>query len=83
MRGHEQVASLRDPDNRWFGLTVRARTIMYHTGKGKPAELSTSEALGDPKWKGEVQQMFTDVAFEFPANPQAAATRLADRAGYK
>ena len=47
-------ASLRDPDNRWFGLTVRARTIMYHTGKVKPAELSTYEALGDPKWKGRL-----------------------------
>ena len=189
-------ASLRDPENRWFGLTVRARTIMYNTGKVKPAELSTYEALGDSKWKGrlclrtsgyiynqsllatmikrygearteeiarswaatkdpafpvlpfwanqqttgthvnvsgagvtthaknranaikllvflstaEAQQMFADVAFEYPANPQAAvsplvakwgkfkqddiniasagefqaaATRLADRAGYK
>jgi iron(III) transport system substrate-binding protein len=47
-------ASLRDPDNRWFGLTVRARTIMYNTGKVKPAELSTYEALGDPKWKGRL-----------------------------
>jgi len=47
-------ASLRDPDNRWFGLTVRARTIMYNTIKVKPAELSTYEALGDPKWKGRL-----------------------------
>ena len=47
-------ASLRDPENRWFGLTVRARTIMYNTSKVKPAELSTYEALGDPKWKGRL-----------------------------
>jgi iron(III) transport system substrate-binding protein len=47
-------ASLRDPDNRWFGLTVRARTIMYNTTKVKPAELSTYEALGDPKWKSRL-----------------------------
>jgi iron(III) transport system substrate-binding protein len=47
-------AHLRDPENRWFGLTVRARTIMYNTGKVKPAELSTYEALGDPKWKGRL-----------------------------
>src|SRR4030095_4158544 len=26
-------AYLRDPDQRWFGLTVRARTIMYNTRK--------------------------------------------------
>jgi iron(III) transport system substrate-binding protein len=47
-------AHLRDPENRWFGLTVRARTIMYNTHKVKPAELSTYEALGDPKWKGRL-----------------------------
>ena len=47
-------ANLRDPENRWFGLTVRARTIMYNTVKVKPAELSTYEALGDPKWKGRL-----------------------------
>jgi len=47
-------ANLRDPDNRWVGLTVRARTIMYNTTKVKPAELSTYEALGDPKWKGRL-----------------------------
>jgi len=47
-------AHLRDPEQRWFGLTVRARTIMYHTKKVTPAELSTYEALGDPKWKGRV-----------------------------
>jgi iron(III) transport system substrate-binding protein len=47
-------ANLRDPETRWVGLTVRARTIMYNTGKVKPAELSTYEALGDPKWKGRI-----------------------------
>jgi iron(III) transport system substrate-binding protein len=47
-------ANLRDPESRWVGLTVRARTIMYNTIKVKPAELSTYEALGDPKWKGRL-----------------------------
>src|SRR5215475_12662414 len=47
-------AHLRDPDNRWVGLTVRARTIMYNSAKVKPEELSTYEALGDPKWKGRL-----------------------------
>ena len=47
-------AHLRDPEQRWFGLTVRARTIMYNTRKVTPAELSTYEALADPKWKGRV-----------------------------
>jgi iron(III) transport system substrate-binding protein len=47
-------AHLRDPENRWVGLTVRARSIMYNTQKVKPEELSTYEALGDPKWKGRL-----------------------------
>jgi len=47
-------AHLRDPEQRWFGLTVRARTIMYNTKKVTPAELSTYEALADPKWKQRV-----------------------------
>jgi iron(III) transport system substrate-binding protein len=47
-------AHLRDPENRWFGLTMRARTIMYNTRKVNPADLSTYEALGDPRWKGRL-----------------------------
>ncbi len=47
-------AHLRDPQNRWFGLSVRARTIVYNTGKVKASELSTYEALGDPNWKGRL-----------------------------
>lgn len=44
----------RDPENRWFGLAVRARTIVYSTDRVKPEELSTYEALGDPQWKGRL-----------------------------
>ena len=44
-------AHLRDPKLRWFGLSVRARTIVYSTERVKPATLSTYEALGDPKWR--------------------------------
>jgi iron(III) transport system substrate-binding protein len=47
-------AHLRDPQHRWTALTVRARTIMYNTKKVKPEELSTYEALADPKWKGRI-----------------------------
>jgi|RhiMethySRZTD1v2_1073278.scaffolds.fasta_scaffold22278_2 iron(III) transport system substrate-binding protein len=47
-------AHLRDAENRWFAITVRARTIMYNTRKVKPEELSTYEALGDPKWKNRL-----------------------------
>jgi iron(III) transport system substrate-binding protein len=47
-------AHFRDPQNRWFGMSVRARTIIYNTDRVKPSELSTYEALGDPKWKGRL-----------------------------
>jgi iron(III) transport system substrate-binding protein len=45
---------LRDPEGRWFGLAVRARTIAYSTERVKPAELSTYAALGDARWKGKL-----------------------------
>ena len=47
-------AHLRDPDNEWFGLSVRARTLVYNTSKVKPADLSTYEDLAAPKWKGRL-----------------------------
>lgn len=47
-------ASLRDPENLWFGLGVRARTIVYNPDEVTPDELSTYEALADPKWRGRV-----------------------------
>ncbi|MFP5409143.1 MAG: extracellular solute-binding protein [Gammaproteobacteria bacterium] len=47
-------AHLRDPGNEWFGLSVRARTLVYNTAKVKPADLSTYEDLADPKWKGRL-----------------------------
>ncbi len=47
-------AHLRDPDNRWFGLSVRARTVVYNRNTVKPAELGTYEDLADPKWKGRL-----------------------------
>lgn len=47
-------ASLRDPENRWFGLSKRARTIVYSTERVTPSELSTYENLADPAWKGRL-----------------------------
>ncbi|MCL4316499.1 MAG: Fe(3+) ABC transporter substrate-binding protein [Gammaproteobacteria bacterium] len=43
-------AHLRDPDGQWYGLSVRARTIIYNTKKVQPGELSTYEDLGNQKW---------------------------------
>lgn len=47
-------AHLRDPANEWFGLSIRARTLIYNTRKVKLSELSTYEDLADPKWKNRL-----------------------------
>lgn len=45
---------LQDPDKQWFGLSVRARTIVYNKNAVKPSDLSTYEDLANPKWKGRL-----------------------------
>lgn len=47
-------AQYRDPGNQWFGLSVRARTIVYSTERVKPSELSTYEALAGKEFKGRL-----------------------------
>jgi iron(III) transport system substrate-binding protein len=48
-------AELRDPQDRWFGLALRARTIVYNTNLIDLADVPTTyEALADPEWKGRV-----------------------------
>ena len=47
-------AHLRDPQNEWFGLSIRARTLIYNTKKVNPSELSTYEDLADPKWRNRL-----------------------------
>ncbi|CAA9354639.1 MAG: Ferric iron ABC transporter, iron-binding protein [uncultured Frankineae bacterium] len=45
-------ASLRDPQDRWYGLAERARVIIYDEDQVTPDQLSTYAALSDPAWKG-------------------------------
>lgn len=47
-------AHLRDPGSQWFGLSLRARTIVYSTERIDPAELTTYEALGSPQWQNRL-----------------------------
>ena len=47
-------AAYRDSQDRWIGLAMRARSIIYNTDKVKPEELSTYAAIGDPKWRGRL-----------------------------
>lgn len=45
---------LRDPENQWFALSVRARTIVYDTRAVDPAELTGYAGLADEKWAGKL-----------------------------
>src|ERR671916_1035384 len=45
---------LRDPGGHWYGLALRARTIMRSADRVGPNEITTYEALGDPRWKGRL-----------------------------
>jgi iron(III) transport system substrate-binding protein len=47
-------ANLRDPRGEWYGLSVRARTIIYNKKFVNPSKLSTYEALAEPEWKGKL-----------------------------
>jgi len=47
-------AHLRDPQHRWFGLSQRARTIVYSPARVDAKQLSTYEALAAPQWKGKL-----------------------------
>ncbi len=45
---------LQDPQNRWFALSVRARTIVYSTDRVDPAELAGYADLAGDEWAGRL-----------------------------
>ncbi|MEQ8438154.1 MAG: extracellular solute-binding protein [Ilumatobacter fluminis] len=48
-------AELSDPDGLWYGLTVRARTIVYNPDEIAVDDLPTSyEELAEPEWNDRV-----------------------------
>ncbi len=46
-------ARYRDPQGRWFGLTLRSRVIFASNKRVKQTAI-TYEELADPKWKGRI-----------------------------
>lgn len=47
----------RDSDGSWYGLALRARTVVYNPDNVDPSEFDTENTyagLGDPKWKGRL-----------------------------
>jgi len=47
-------ANYRDADGYWYGLSLRARPIVYAKDRVKPQQLSTYEALAESAMKGRV-----------------------------
>ncbi|QFT78613.1 Fe(3+) ABC transporter substrate-binding protein [Erythrobacter sp. THAF29] len=45
---------LRHPEGLWFGLSTRARVIIYNKEAGKPEGLENYADLADPAFKGEI-----------------------------
>lgn len=45
---------LRHPEGLWYGLSKRARVIIYNKNKGRPERLETYEDLADPSHKGAI-----------------------------
>ena len=45
---------LRDADDYWVSLSMRARPVFYAKDRVNPDELSTYEQLGDKQWKGRI-----------------------------
>ena len=47
-------AHLRDTDNEWFGLSLRARPIFYAHDRVDPEDLSDYLSLADSQWRGRI-----------------------------
>ena len=47
-------AEFRDMDNHWFALTLRARIVYASLDRVADKDLTSYEALADPKWQGRI-----------------------------
>jgi iron(III) transport system substrate-binding protein len=44
----------RDPSGHWYGLTQRARVLVYHRDRVDPSSLTSYADLASPEWRGRV-----------------------------
>lgn len=44
----------RDSEGYWYAASLRSRVIVYDKDRVDPADLSTYEALADPKWRNSI-----------------------------
>ncbi len=67
-------AHLRDADNHWFGVSLRARPVMRHVERVRAEEITRYEDLADPKWKGRLCLRTSKNVY----NQSLVATMIAD-----
>jgi iron(III) transport system substrate-binding protein len=66
---------LRDPDGRWYGLSMRVRTMVYNPDRVRPEELSSYAALADARWRGKLCLRSSKKVY----NQSLVATQIAHR----
>ncbi len=78
--------SLRHPDGEWYGLTLRARTIMRSTERVAEEAVTTYAGLGDPRWQGRMclrsgtsEYNVSFVADRIAKDGEAATERMLER----
>lgn len=78
--------AFRDPDGQWYGLTLRARTIMRSTERVGEGDVTTYAGLGDSRWKGRVclrsgtsEYNVSFVADRIAKDGEAATRRMLER----
>lgn len=69
----------RDPQGYWFGLSQRARPIMYAKDRVDPATLSTYEALTDAMWQRRICVRSSDNVYNQSMLASMIATQGAEQ----
>ncbi|MBX7248152.1 MAG: extracellular solute-binding protein [Caulobacteraceae bacterium] len=48
------AANLRDPQDRWYAVSRRARVVAYDAAKVRPEEVATYDQLASPRFRGKL-----------------------------
>ncbi|MFU7528435.1 Fe(3+) ABC transporter substrate-binding protein [Qipengyuania sp. ASV99] len=73
-------AHLRHPEGLWFGLSTRARVIIYNKEAGAPAGLETYADLADPAYRGDICMRSSSNIYNISLLSSIIAHRGADAA---
>ncbi|MDP2131603.1 MAG: Fe(3+) ABC transporter substrate-binding protein [Erythrobacter sp.] len=73
-------AHLRHPEGLWFGLSTRARIIIYNKAAGKPDGLATYADLANPAFKGDICMRSSSNIYNISLLSSIVAHKGADQA---